>query len=141
MTEQSDEINGQETPKTKARLMEIIKNNLRYERLDTKTKLLELAEEQDNELAKHLINVIVDRGFLLQLLNKSLILLGLSWEEIAELEREEDGEFLRPDSELGNTLFWFLHDVDMLQPITNRPRLAGFDAWPINDVGEKFDEF
>ncbi len=136
---ESKETNGQEVPQTKARLMEIIKNNLKYERLDTKTKLLELAEE-DNELAKQLVNAIVDRGFLLQTLNSSLILLGQSWEEMAELEREEDGEFLRPDSDLSQTVFWFLHETDMLQPVTNRARQAGFDDWKINDVGEEYDE-
>ncbi len=139
MPQESTETNGQEIPQTKARLVEIIRNNLKYERLDTKTKLLELAKE-GNELAKQLVNTIVDRGFLLQQLNQTLILLGQSWEEMAELEREEDGEFLRPDSDLSQTIFWFLHNVDMLEPVTNRARIAGFDAWPINDVGEEVDE-
>jgi len=138
MREQAEKI--QEVPDTKVRLMEIIKDNLRYERLDIKTKLLEEAEG-GNEWAQELVNKIVDRGYLLQLLNQCLILLGLSWAEIAELEREEDGEFLMPASDLGQTLFWFLHNADMLQPVTNRPRTAGFDDWKINDVGEEYDEF
>lgn len=135
MTEQE---NTNTTPEVKERLLHMIQDNLKWEMIDRRTKLIEAAEA-GNEWAKIISTLLVDRGELLQILNQAFVLLGLSWEEIAELEREEDGEFLRPDSELGEAIFWFLHKVDMLRPITNRARQAGFDEWPINDVGEVID--
>ena len=125
-------------PEVKKRLLHMIKDNLQWERLDRRAKLMEEVAA-GNEWATIISTLLVDRGELLQILNQALVLLGLSWEEMAQLEKEEDGEFLIPDSEVSDAVFWFLSKVDMLESSTNRARQAGFDDWDINDVGDEID--
>ncbi len=136
MPEQTEKIST--IPEVKKRLLHMIKDNLQWERLDRRAKLMEEVAA-GNEWATIISTLLVDRGELLQILNQALVLLGLSWEEMAQLEKEEDGEFLIPDSEVSEAVFWFLSKVDMLHSTTNRSKQAGFDEWNINDVGEEID--
>lgn len=111
----------------KTEILGMIKNNLRFE-LDPELRSTLLAEaEGGNQWAQSLINVVVDRGRLLQHFNQALILLGLTFVEIAETDKSDEEIVYYPESDLATQVFWFLHNLGFIRNGRNEPAFGGFD--------------